>query len=291
MTALGPITKIMAHLSLASLNHTPQSAMVICFGMGTTYRSLLSWNIPTTAVELVPSVPKVFWYFHSDAPQLLSSPLSHVVIDDGRRYLERSSEQFDVIDLDPPPPVGAAGSSLLYSSEFYSAAKRRLRPDGILEQWLPEDETTGDPVVLAAVAWALHDSFGYVRMFHSFSPTAYAQLTPTRGVLFLASKEPIEMRTPAELVKKMPPSAIRDLLEWGPENSPENQLADILANETSIGTLLARAPAALALHDDHPVNEYYMLRHLRRTQTGQRLARVLGLDNQGTASVANSSSR
>jgi spermidine synthase len=291
MTALDPITKIMAHLSLASLNHSPQSAMVICFGMGTTYRSLLSWNIPATAVELVPSVPKVFWFFHSDAPQLLSSPLSHVVIDDGRRYLERSAEQFDVINLDPPPPVGAAGSSLLYSSEFYAAAKRRLKPNGILEQWLPEDETMGDPVVPASVAWALHDSFEYLRMFHSFSPAAHAQLTATRGVLFLASNQPIEMRNPAELVKRMPSSALRDLLEWGPEKSPENEIADILANETTIETVVARDPEASALHDDRPINEYYMLRQLRRTDIGQLLARVLGLDNHRTSSVANSSSR
>ena len=102
---LTPMTKVMAHLPLASLNHAPQSALVVCFGMGTTYRSLLSWNIPSTAVELVPSVPQLFWYFHSDGPELLRSPLSHVVIDDGRRYLERTSEQYDVVTIDPPPPV------------------------------------------------------------------------------------------------------------------------------------------------------------------------------------------
>src|SRR5207247_6275351 len=64
------------------------------------------------------------------------SPLSHIIIDDGRRYLERTEEQYDVILIDPPPPVEAAGSSLLYSEQFYAAAKRRLRPGGILEHWL-----------------------------------------------------------------------------------------------------------------------------------------------------------
>ena len=119
ITFLTPNTKLMAHLPLVFLNHTPQSALVICFGMGTTYRSLLSWDISATAVELVPSVPKLFWYYHSNGPELLRSPWSHVVIDDGRRYLERTREQYDVITLDPPPPVEAAGSSLLYTKEFY----------------------------------------------------------------------------------------------------------------------------------------------------------------------------
>jgi spermidine synthase len=137
MTVLTPVTKIMASMPLAFLDHPPQNALVICFGMGTTHRSVLSWGIDSTAVELVPSVPALFWYYHADAPQLLKSPHSHVVIDDGRRFLERTTGQYDVIIVDPPPPVGAAGSSLLYSREFYSAAQKRLRPDGILQEWFP----------------------------------------------------------------------------------------------------------------------------------------------------------
>ena len=164
MTTLTPITKMMASLPLALLDHTPQKALVICFGMGTTHRSMVSWGIDSTAVDLVPSVPALFWYFHADAAQVLASPRSHIVADDGRRFLERTNEQYDVIVIDPPPPIGAAGSSLLYSREFYSAAKKRLRPDGILLQWYPG----GDRTTTAAVARALNDSFPYVRAFGSF---------------------------------------------------------------------------------------------------------------------------
>src|SRR5580658_1297252 len=85
MTTLTPITKMMAHLPLAFLDRPPQDALVVCFGMGTTFRSLRSWGIPVTVVDLVPSVPRLFSYFHSDASQVLSSPLAHVVVDDGRR--------------------------------------------------------------------------------------------------------------------------------------------------------------------------------------------------------------
>ena len=44
MTSLTPITKMMAHLPLAFLDRPPQNALDICFGMGTTFRSLLSWK-------------------------------------------------------------------------------------------------------------------------------------------------------------------------------------------------------------------------------------------------------
>ena len=42
MTGLNPITKYMAHLPLASMSRPPQDGLVICFGMGTTFRSMLS---------------------------------------------------------------------------------------------------------------------------------------------------------------------------------------------------------------------------------------------------------
>jgi len=48
--------KVMAHFPLVLLREPPRSALDICFGMGTTYRSLLRWDgLQVTAVELVPA--------------------------------------------------------------------------------------------------------------------------------------------------------------------------------------------------------------------------------------------
>lgn len=251
MTNLTPITKIMAHLPLAFLDHQPSNALVVCFGMGTTYRSLMSWNIPTTAVELVPSVPQLFGYFHADGPELLKSPLSRVVIDDGRRYLERTTEQFDVITIDPPPPIEAVGTSLLYSKEFYATIRCRLKPGGILHQWLPG----GDAVVQAAVASALQQSFPYVRVFHSLD---------NWGFHLLASEHPILNRTAQELAGRLPQSAVQDLLEWGPATNAAEQFAIILGRELELSEMISRAPEAAPMQDDRPENEYFLLRQLRR---------------------------
>jgi spermidine synthase len=250
ITGLTPITKLMAHLPMASLDRAPQNALVICFGMGTTFRSAMSWGVPTTAVELVPSVPRVFSYYHADGDKLLHSPQAHIVIDDGRRYLERTSEQFDVIAIDPPPPIEAAGSSMLYSKEFYAVLKQRLRPDGILQQWLPE----GDPIVRSAVARALEESFPYVRTFQYF---------PNWGFQFLASRQPIANRSGAELASKLPAAATRDIMEWPFEPSPDQEFDFPLRHEISIAQLIAEDPDAEAMHDDRPVNEYVVLRKLR----------------------------
>jgi spermidine synthase len=247
ITSLTPITKMMAHLPLTFLDHAPKSTLTICFGMGTTYRSLLSWGIPSTAVELAPSVARVFWYFHPDGPELLRSPLSHLVIDDGRRYLERTPARYDVITIDPPPPVEAAGSSMLYSKEFYSIITQRLQPGGILQQWLPE----GDRAVRASVARALKESFTYVRLF---------QYGPDWGFHFLASNSPIPNRTPAQLAQGLPPKAAKDLVEWTPDETPEEVFAEIIGGETSVDQFIAQDPQAPAMQDNRPVNEYYVLR-------------------------------
>jgi spermidine synthase len=252
MTELSTVTKMMAHLPLAFLDRPPQNALAVCFGMGTTFRSLVSWGIAATAVELEPSVPRLFWYFHPDGPQVLQAPLGRVVIDDGRRYLERTSEQYDVITVDPPPPIQSAGSSLLYSKEFYSTIKQRLRPDGILQQWLP----TGDAAVHASVARALVESFPYVRVFHTSNPHS----TNDWGYRFLASRRPFSHRTAGELFLQMPARAVTDLMEWSHKASAEVEFAEVLDSEISPGQMVAEAPEAPAMADDQPVNEYYVLR-------------------------------
>jgi spermidine synthase len=251
MTVLTPVTKLMAHLPLAFADAPPRRSLVVCFGMGTTFRSLLSWDIDSTAVELVPSVPQLFGFFHADGPRRARSPLAHIVIDDGRRFLERSREEYDVITIDPPPPVEAAGSSLLYSREFYELAARRLRPGGVLQQWVPG----GDGLVFASFTRAIGQSFRHVRAFRSLGGI---------GVHFLASDRRLPSLTPAELAARLPPEASVDLVEWGPASTPAEQFAIVTGQEVAVSDLLQMAPGAPALSDDRPVNEYYLLRQARR---------------------------
>jgi predicted membrane-bound spermidine synthase len=250
MTVLVPLTKMMAHLPLAFHAEPPRRALTICFGMGTSFRSTLSWGVDGTAVELVPSVPGLFGYFHRNAPRLLASPRTHVVIDDGRRFLERSRESFDVIVIDPPPPVEAAGSSLLYSREFYEALKPRLAPNGIVQQWIPG----GDDLTVVSFVRAMRESFPYVRGFVSIQDW---------GLHLLGSRQPIPATTPAVLAGRLPPAALRDLLEWGPELTAEEQFARALRGEIDPERVMARVPGAGPLHDDRPLNEYYFLRRAR----------------------------
>jgi spermidine synthase/MFS family permease len=255
ITALTPITKVMAHLPLA-LNGHAHSGLVICFGMGTTARAMLSWGIETTAVDLVPSVPELFGFFFADAPSVLSDPRMHIVIDDGRRFLLRTSRGYDVIAIDPPPPVEAAGSSLLYSREFYGIIKTHLKPNGILAQWFP-----GAGGTLSAAARSLTDSFQYVAVYRSVEGW---------GVHLLASETPIPEMSPAEFAARLPAAAQRDLIEWGPNQSLIGVANDVLSRRVPISSVLqADLPAEIT--DDRPYNEYFIVRD--RSSVADRLLR------------------
>jgi spermidine synthase len=252
-TVLTPVTKWMAHVPLAFLGRQPSDALVICFGMGTTFRSLLSWDIRATAVELVPSVPELFSYYHADAPDLLRSGRARIVIDDGRRYLERSPETYDVITIDPPNPPEAAGSSLLYSRELYAVARARLRPGGILQQWIP----ITDVGTIASVTRAIAESFPHVRAFPSVNRRPTLQVL---GVHYLASDRPIPQLPIPVLAARFPPKAVRDLLEWPGEASLEGHLRRLLEHEVPLEALTGLRRSVPALTDNRPYNEYFLLR-------------------------------
>jgi spermidine synthase len=248
MTTLTPITKVMVHLPLALRKEPARSALIICFGMGTSFRAALSWNLETTAVELVPSVKEAFPFYHADASAHLANPRAHIVIDDGRRFLARTRERYDLIVVDPPPPPEAAGSSLLYSKEFYRLAQAHLNPGGILQTWIPK---AGGPIVIAALR-SMRESFPYVRCF--MAPNRY-------GVHMLGSMQPIDRCTPAELAARLPAAAARDLLEWSATPDMERYLSVVLAQEIPVDASLEQKNE-IRITDDQPYNEYFLLRQL-----------------------------
>ena len=249
MTTLTTTTKVMAHLPLAFHEGPPSSALIICFGMGTTFRSILSWDIETTAVELVPSVKNAFGFFHADSARFLRHPKGRIIIDDGRRYLRRTSEKFDVIVIDPPPPLEATGSSLLYSEEFYALAKAHLRPNGVLQAWFPGSE---DTLAAGAMFRSVHNSFPHVRCFDGVD--GY-------GIHLIASMHPLPILTGAQLAARMPPAARKDLLEWSSTSDLAAGLDQLVSRGTPIEAILYPDPR-VQITDDRPYNEYFLLRRL-----------------------------
>ncbi|MFN8828085.1 MAG: fused MFS/spermidine synthase [Planctomycetota bacterium] len=256
ITELTDLTKVMAHLPLAVREKPPESTLVICFGMGTTFRSLTTWGGRTTAVELVPSVPEAFPFYWHDAAEVKARPGAQIVVDDGRRFLRRTTERFDLITLDPPPPVEAGGSSLLYSSEFYRVVRQRLSPTGLLQQWFPG----GEDSIMRAVVNTVVREFPHVVLFKAFE--SHGDMKPNEaGIHILAADWPITVPTIVQAIARMPEAAKRDMMEWHPELTLEIAWDFILKNRIEMPVAMPAAGSErLGITDDRPYNEYFWLR-------------------------------
>ena len=167
------------------------------------------------------------------------------MIDDGRRFLERTATRYDVVIVDPPPPLETAGSNLLYTREFCELVRSRLKPTGIMQHWLP----IPDPVVMCGLARAMQETFAHVRVFLSHEGW---------GFHFLASMAPIAAVGSDILTARLPPAALADMVEWEPGVTVHGRFETILKNEQPFAmTVSAGLPA---LEDDRPFNEYFFLR-------------------------------
>ncbi|MBN2525416.1 MAG: fused MFS/spermidine synthase [Deltaproteobacteria bacterium] len=128
--------KLLGHL--APLMHpNPQKGMMICFGAGVAAGAAISH--PLESLDIVDLSDKVwnaaghFRYYNND---VLKDRRVRPHIEDGRQFLLRSSEQYDVMMIDSTHPK-AVDSWILYTSGFYKLVNAHLDEDGIVVQWLP----------------------------------------------------------------------------------------------------------------------------------------------------------
>jgi spermidine synthase len=137
MTRLCTETKLMAHLPLA-LHRNPRSILVICFGMGTALRSASAHEgISCDVVELDGETYNCFKYFHANGDQVLADPRVRHYVDDGRNFLLMNRRTYDVITMDPAPPLWSAGTVNLYTREFFGLCRDHLAGGGIMCLWIP----------------------------------------------------------------------------------------------------------------------------------------------------------
>ena len=137
MTTLCTETKLMAHLPLLFAKKA-KDFLIICFGMGSTVKSAaVHPGINLTAVELVSECFDTFTYFHPEVAGLLKESNINLVNNDGRNYLLFTSRKYDVISVDPAPPIWSAGTVNLYTREFFQLCRAHLNPDGAMCLWFP----------------------------------------------------------------------------------------------------------------------------------------------------------
>jgi len=250
VTSLTVDTKLMGYLSNA-LRPRAEDFLVIAFGMGSTYRSGLRIGMRTDAVELSPTVPSRMPIFFPDGNGFLDHPKGHVITSDGRNYVRLARNRYDLIAVDPAPPIESAGSVVLYTHEFLAEGKARLRPGGVFLLWMP-------------YALPMEDLKAHVRTFRNLFPHVSLLLSPGgHGMFMFGSDAPLEFSDQAILRALGNEEALRDLAD-SPDFPPTDgpgwvravRRAEWLADER-VSAFTGPGPE---ITDDRPRSEYFLWR-------------------------------
>jgi spermidine synthase len=120
----------------AMLTHPrPERVFIAGGGEGATLREVLAHKTVKKAVmvdideEVVSLCRRFLPSWHQNA---FDDPRAELHFVDARKYLEESSDKFDVIIIDLADPLEQGPARLLYTREFYQIVKQKLGPDGIM---------------------------------------------------------------------------------------------------------------------------------------------------------------
>ena len=139
-TAAKRYMKLYVYLPMA-LKPDSKDALLISFGVGSTAKALADTrslrNIDIVDIsEDILELSNVI-YPGDDNP--LRDERVNVHIEDGRFFLNTTSNRYDLITSEPPPPK-IAGVANLYSQEYFELIRERLVPGGYATYWLPAQQ-------------------------------------------------------------------------------------------------------------------------------------------------------
>jgi spermidine synthase len=130
-----PTQILSGHLPLLA-HPAPRAVFVLGLGSGVTAAAVARYPVERVDVlEIEPAVVEASRFFAGEQGDALADPRVRIAIGDGRSFLLSAGPRYDVIISEPSNPwiQGMAG---LFSAEFFALAKQRLRPGGLMLQWI-----------------------------------------------------------------------------------------------------------------------------------------------------------
>ena len=132
-----PSHRVIAHLPLL-LHPRPKRALVVGFGMGLTSHSITQHGVKVDAIELSSGVLSAARkHFAHVNENVFDNPQFDYKLNDGRNHILMTKTKYDMISTGIIHPLVSAGSSNIYTADFYRLCRRILTEDGIMCQWVP----------------------------------------------------------------------------------------------------------------------------------------------------------
>ncbi len=112
----------------------PKKVLVIGGGEGATVREVLKHPVEKVImVDIDEDVVKLSkQYLKSMSEKVFTDKRVEVIIMDGKEYIEKTNEQFDIIILDLTDPYASEIAYELYTEKFYGKVKEKLVSDGMI---------------------------------------------------------------------------------------------------------------------------------------------------------------
>jgi spermidine synthase len=235
--------KLFAHVPILLLDSTEQDVLVVCFGTGqTTGAAGIHPRVRSVdSLDLSPSVIEAGDVFAKENHDALNNPKVNIVLQDGRNHLLTTGKKYDVITSEPPPPRTAFTVNL-YTKEYYELTKKRLKPGGIVAQWIPL-HSQGEKEV------AMH-----FKTFQSVFPHAIAWMSVANEILIIGSDQPIELDIEKLKQRLAEPVIQKAMAEIEIENV-YSFLSNIWFLEDEIKAV---AEGYADITDNRPVIEFYL---------------------------------
>lgn len=231
------------HLAML-LHRDPRDVLVIGLGGGATAGAVSRHGARLSIVELNEGVRRAAPWFADISYDVLRQPSTRLVVDDARSFLATTDERFDVVTADIIQPTHA-GAGALYSREYFSRVRARLKPGGLVLQWVGLRE---------ASAYAL-----IARTFQSVFPETTAW---DGGTLLVGSLEPLTVSRAAVARQLARPETREALTPLGLVDY-DAVMARYSAGPDELRAFVGDGPL---LTDDRPLVEFY-----RALPAGERL--------------------
>jgi spermidine synthase len=195
-------------------------ALVVGLGTGVTLGTITAYPYQhIDAAEISPAIVEASRLYYSKlARSSLDDPRVKLELNDGRNLLLVSKDPYDLITIELSS-IWFAGSSNLYSREFYALLKSRLSPGGILQQWIQLHHIRRRE--LATVIRTLRSEFPHAALF----------IGGGQGII-VASTEPL-VASRARLARLEAMPSIREVLD-------KPHLSDMLEELVTAGDDLDR---------------------------------------------------
>ncbi|MFZ1946241.1 MAG: fused MFS/spermidine synthase, partial [bacterium] len=179
-TGLGDMATqaMLAHLPLV-FHPQPDTVLVIGLGCGMSLGSAERYPVKAIdCVELLDNVVRAQRYFEEYNHKCLDDPRVNLIVADARNHVMLARRTYDVIISEPTNPW-IAGVGDLFTKEFFEAAGRRLKPDGIICAWFHTYQMGEE------------DLRAMVRTFLGVFPEASLWMSNESDVIFLGSRRPL----------------------------------------------------------------------------------------------------